>query len=215
MYLVNTPNFVRNLFSDYFWHIDTHEKNVYLTFDDGPIDGLTPWVLDTLAQYHAKATFFCVGENVFRNPDIFYRLHSEGHTVGNHTYNHLNGWHTDTQTYIENVHRCDMLIHSPLFRPPYGKLKPSQSVEIRKSKQIVMWDVLSGDFDPSLSKEDCYRNIATNYRNGSIIVLHDNIKSEEKIKYVLPKFLDLLYSNDFRCENLDCLVPTKMMTATN
>ncbi|MEZ4910508.1 MAG: polysaccharide deacetylase family protein [Saprospiraceae bacterium] len=212
MYLVHTPNFVRTFFSEYLWHIDTQEKCIYLTFDDGPIEELTPWILDTLAQYDAKATFFCVGENVHKNSDIYYRLHSEGHTIGNHTYNHLNGWNTDVQTYMENVQRCDLMVSSPLFRPPYGKLKPSQSAEIRKSMQIVMWDILSGDFDASLSKEDCYSNIVTNYSKGSIIVLHDNIKSEEKVKYVLPKLLDHLYSRGYRCENLDCLVTADRMT---
>lgn len=203
MYLVQTPTLVKNFFKDYIWHIKTDDPLIYLTFDDGPIDGLTPWVLDTLSQYNAKATFFCVGENIVKNQDIFYRLRSEGHTVGNHTYNHLNGWTTDTETYLENVGLCDHYCASPLFRPPYGKLKPSQSTEIRKHKTIVMWDVLSGDFDNNLSNEDCYKNIINHYQKGSIIVLHDNYKSEKKLRYVLPKLLDHLYEKGFTCKNLD------------
>jgi len=206
MYLVKTPPIVKTLFADYIWHINTDLKEVYLTFDDGPIPGLTPWVLDTLAEFNSKATFFCVGENVKNNGSIFNRIIMEGHTVGNHTYNHLNGWHTENEVYIQNIAECDKNMETNLFRPPYGKMKPSQSSLIKSEKTIVMWDILSGDFDQSISKEKCLANVIDNYSPGSVIVFHDNIKAEEKLKFVLPAFLEHLTQNGFVASNMDCLI---------
>ena len=164
MYLVKTPPIVKTIFADFVWHIDTDIKEVYLTFDDGPIPGLTPWVLDVLAEYNSKATFFCVGENVKKNRSIFDRIIQEGHTIGNHTYNHLNGWNTENEVYIQNVAECDNYMETNLFRPPDGKMKPSQSSLIKSEKTVVMWDVLSGDFDLSITKEKCLTNVIENYR---------------------------------------------------
>ncbi len=206
MYLVKTPPIVKTIFADFVWHIDTDIKEVYLTFDDGPIPGLTPWVLDILAEYNSKATFFCVGENVKKHRSIFDRIIQEGHTIGNHTYNHLNGWNTENEVYIQNVAECDNFMETNLFRPPYGKMKPSQSSVIKSEKTVVMWDVLSGDFDLSITKEKCLTNVIENYSQGSVIVFHDNIKAEEKLKYVLPSFLEHLAENGFVASNLDCLI---------
>lgn len=206
MYLVKTPPIVKTIFADFVWHIDTDIKEVYLTFDDGPIPGLTPWVLDILAEYNSKATFFCVGENVKKHRSIFDRIIQEGHTIGNHTYNHLNGWNTENEVYIQNVAECDNFMETNLFRPPYGKMKPSQSSVIKSEKTVVMWDVLSGDFDLSITKEKCLTNVIENYSQGSVIVFHDNIKAEEKLKYVLPAFLEHLAENGFVASNLDCLI---------
>ena len=206
MYLVKTPPIVKTIFADFVWHIDTDIKEVYLTFDDGPIPGLTPWVLDVLAEYNSKATFFCVGENVKKNRSIFDRIVREGHTIGNHTYNHLNGWNTENEVYLQNVAECDRYMETNLFRPPYGKMKPSQSSLIKSEKTVVMWDVLSGDFDLSITKEKCLTNVIENYSQGSVIVFHDNIKAEEKLKYVLPSFLEHLAENGFVASNLDCLI---------
>jgi peptidoglycan/xylan/chitin deacetylase (PgdA/CDA1 family) len=206
MYLVKTPPIVKTIFADFVWHIDTDIKEVYLTFDDGPIPGLTPWVLDVLAEYNSKATFFCVGENVKKNRSIFDRIIQEGHTIGNHTYNHLNGWNTENEVYIQNVAECDNYMETNLFRPPYGKMKPSQSSLIKSEKTVVMWDVLSGDFDLSITKEKCLTNVIENYSQGSVIVFHDNIKAEEKLKYVLPSFLEHLAENGFVSSNLGCLI---------
>lgn len=206
MYLVKTPPIVKTIFADFVWHIDTDIKEVFLTFDDGPIPGLTPWVLDILAEYNSKATFFCVGENVKKHRSIFDRIIQEGHTIGNHTYNHLNGWNTENEVYIQNVAECDNFMETNLFRPPYGKMKPSQSSVIKSEKTVVMWDVLSGDFDLSITKEKCLTNVIENYSQGSVIVFHDNIKAEEKLKYVLPSFLEHLAENGFVASNLDCLI---------
>lgn len=205
MYLVKTPPLIKSIFSDYVWNIDTMENEVFITFDDGPIPGLTPWILDLLADYDYKATFFCVGENVGRYPLIFNRILDEGHLTGNHTQHHLNGWLTDTDAYLRDVSECHRLVHSPLFRPPYGKMKRAQSNVIKTDKTIVMWDVLSGDFDPSITPEKCLANVTDNYARGSVIVFHDNIKSEEKLRYVLPLFLQELAEKDFRSSSLECL----------
>ena len=205
MYLVKTPPIIKSIFSDYVWSVDTLEKEVFITFDDGPIPGLTPWVLDLLAEYNFKATFFCVGENVRRYPMIYKRILNEGHLAGNHTYHHLNGWLADTDTYLYDVQACHIMVQSPLFRPPYGKMKRSQSNVIRTDKTIVMWDVLSGDFDKSISNEKCLSNVVDNYSRGSVIVFHDNVKAEDKLRFVLPKFFDHLVTNNFTASNLKCL----------
>jgi len=190
MYLVKTPKFIQSLFPNFTWRIPTKEKQLFLTFDDGPIPEVTPWVLDQLAQYQAKATFFCVGENVKNNPAIFSQVIDAGHTGGNHTNNHFNGWLTDNLPYFHNIRQCAQLVTSPLFRPPYGKLKPSQAQFLQRHYRIVMWDILSGDFDPKISKEQCLSNVVDKAKTGSIIVLHDSLKAKEKLYYVLPKILE-------------------------
>lgn len=189
MYLVKTPFFIKSLFSDYIWDIDTHHNEVFITFDDGPIPELTPWILDVFKEYDFQATFFCVGDNILKYPEIYNRIIEEGHAVGNHTFNHLNGWHTDHDTYMENVKAFDQLLTTDFFRPPYGKLKRGQATAIKSGKKIVMWDVLSGDFDAGISREQCLKNVLENFQKGSIIVFHDNVKAEEKLRFVLPKFL--------------------------
>jgi peptidoglycan/xylan/chitin deacetylase (PgdA/CDA1 family) len=190
MYLSFTPRFLQNMFSDLVWRIDSHEADIYLTFDDGPIPEVTPWVLDQLDEYHAKATFFCVGQNIDRFPHIFNEVKSRGHAIGNHTYNHLSGWANDNTDYLLNIRKGAMVSGSRLFRPPYGRLRPSQTRFIKHHYKIVMWDVLSGDFDPQLSAEACYQNVIKNTRQGSIIVFHDSLKSEKKLHSVLPRVLE-------------------------
>ncbi len=206
MYLVKTPTFIKNLFSDYIWDVATDEKEVFITFDDGPIPELTPWVLDLLNEYEFKATFFCVGDNVVKYPEIYKRIVEEGHATGNHTFNHLNGWFTDKETYLENIEKCDSVLSTELFRPPYGKLKRAQSVVIKNHKNIVMWDVLSGDFDAKISNDKCLSNVIENYEKGSIIVFHDNLKAGEKLKYVLPLFLQHLSECGYKSVALESLV---------
>lgn len=190
MYLVKTPPIIKTIFSDFVWSLDTDSKEVFITFDDGPIPELTPWVLDELKKYDFKATFFCVGDNVRKYPEIYQRIIAEGHSVGNHTYNHLNGWNNDLDTYLENIKKCDNIVSSDLFRPPYGKMKPNQSAVIKTEKSIIMWDVLSGDFDQTISQEKCLSNVMDNFVFGSIIVFHDNLKAEKNLKYVLPRFFE-------------------------
>jgi len=188
MYIVRTPKFAQYLFSKLIWRL-METKTVYLTFDDGPIPEATPWVLDQLQEYNAKATFFCVGENVRKYPKIYQRILDEGHTVGNHTYNHLNAWKTKKHTYLSNVEEASEVIDSKLFRPPYGKLTPALSKKIAEDYDIIMWDILSGDFDSNISAEKCLSNVKKNAREGSIIVFHDSIKAIDKLKVVLPHVL--------------------------
>ncbi len=190
MYLVKTPHFIQNLFPNFTWKIPTNEKTLYLTFDDGPIPAVTPWVIEKLADYNAHATFFCVGDNIRKHPDVYKMIRESGHSVGNHTYNHLNGWQTDNMEYFHNVRRCAKQTGTVLFRPPYGKIKPKQAQFLQRHYRIVMWDVLSGDFDHKISKEVCAENVIQNAAPGSIIVFHDSLKAEAKLKYVLPKTLE-------------------------
>jgi peptidoglycan/xylan/chitin deacetylase (PgdA/CDA1 family) len=201
---------IKKLFSNYIWNIPNSENKVYLTFDDGPTPEITKWVLSKLKEYNAKATFFCIGDNIRKNPEIFQRVINEGHSIGNHTFNHLNGWKTSTKDYIENTNRCDeetrnlKLETRNLFRPPYGKIKPSQSKILRKlGYKIIMWDIISYDFDATISKEQCLENVLKNVQTGSIIVFHDSKKSFSNLEYVLPRTLDFLNEKGFFCEKIN------------
>ena len=191
MYLIKTPRVIQKLFPAFHWRIErsTAQPTLYLTFDDGPIPQLTPWVLEQLEQYDAKATFFCVGNNVRRYPAVLQQVIDAGHTVGNHTMHHLDGWKTDNVPYFHDVRHCAKQLKTSLFRPPYGRLKPSQVQFLQRHYEIVMWDVLSGDFDPELTADDCYGNVIDNARPGSIVVLHDSLKAEEKVREILPRLL--------------------------
>jgi len=189
MYLTKTPKFIKSLFPTLTWNMESSEKVLYLTFDDGPIPEVTPWVLELLEQYKAKATFFCVGENVKKHRDIFERVAAAGHSVGNHTYHHISGWQTDNIPYFHDIRKCARLVKSELFRPPYGRLKPKQVQFLTRHYNVIMWDVLSGDFDETLSPDDCYDNVIRSAKSGSIVVFHDSIKSEKTLKIVLPRVL--------------------------
>lgn len=202
MYLVKTPRLIQNLLPTFTWRIPTEEKVLYLTFDDGPIPEVTPWVLDTLRQFNAKATFFCVGDNVKKNPSVFQQVLAEGHAVGNHTFNHLNGWDSENISFFHNVRHCAKLVKSSLFRPPYGRLTPKQTQFLTRHYQIVMWDVLSGDFDQTISKEDCLSNVMVSAKRGSIIVFHDSQKAAERMMYTLPRFLEHFAAKGYRFESL-------------
>lgn len=181
------------------WKIKTGEKIVYLTFDDGPHPEATPFVLDELKNYGAKATFFCVGKNLQLHPEIADRIISEGHSLGNHTFNHLNGWITNDDLYIENIEQTRSLIKgSNLFRPPYGKIKKSQIRRIRPRYRIIMWNVLSFDFDKNTSPEQCFQNVITQVNPGSIVVFHDSAKAFNNLKKALPCTLQYLKKNGFR-----------------
>lgn len=200
MYLVKTPKIVQALRPAYLWRVPTEERVLHLTFDDGPIPEVTPWVLDLLDRYQAKATFFCVGDNVQRYPDIFQQMVDAGHSIGNHTFHHLNGWHTDDLPYFRDVHRCAELVRSQLFRPPYGRLMPRQRAFLERRYHIVMWDVLSGDFDASLSPEDCLRNVLQHVEPGSIVVFHDSLKADPRLRFVLPRVLEHYHALGWRFE---------------
>lgn len=182
------------------WRLPTEEKVLYLTFDDGPIPEVTPWVLDQLDQYQAKATFFCVGENVVKHPAIYAEVLRRGHRTGNHTFNHLSGWSTVTKTYMENVRDCAAEVQSDLFRPPYGRLRPKQVKLLQKDYNIVMWDVLSGDFDTSISADQCWANVQEEVQPGSIVVFHDSLKAKDRLYGVLPRVLEYYKKNGYRFE---------------
>jgi len=203
MYLVKTPQFIQKLFPNFTWRIPTNDKVIHLTFDDGPIPEVTPWVLEQLAQHDAKATFFCVGDNVRKHPEVLDMVRQAGHSLGNHTFNHLNGWLSDNMQYFLNVRRCAHALRSNLFRPPYGRLKPRQGDFLLRHYRIVMWDVLSGDFDPEITAEQCLQNVLENARRGSIVVFHDSLKAWEKLQYVLPMVLAHFTSNGYRFERLE------------
>jgi peptidoglycan/xylan/chitin deacetylase (PgdA/CDA1 family) len=212
---IKTNWLVKRIFPKYVWSIPNDEKKVYLTFDDGPTPEITEWVLAELRNYNAKATFFCIGDNIKKYPEIFQKVISENHSIGNHTFNHLKGWKTSTEDYIENTKLCDLEIYKletrnaqletrKLFRPPYGKIKLSQSKQLRKmGYKIIMWDVISFDFDQTISKEKCLENVLQNVENGSIIVFHDSKKAWQNLEYVLPKTLKDLYEKGFTCEKID------------
>jgi peptidoglycan-N-acetylglucosamine deacetylase len=198
MYLVRSSYLIKKLYPAALWRGDAALKKLYLTFDDGPVEGITDFVLDLLKEKNIRATFFCVGENVKKNPGLFTRIIKEGHAVGNHTFNHVNGWNMHTSEYLENVEQCARIIvqqepgrlEKPMFRPPYGKLKRSQYRTLLSQYNIVMWDVLSGDYDADTSAERCLKNVISNTRNGSVIVFHDSIKAQKKMEYALPRFID-------------------------
>ena len=189
MYLTKTPSLIQSLFPDLTWRLPSAGNTLHLTFDDGPIPDITEWVLDTLEQHQAKATFFCVGENVAKHPNIFTRIKSEGHSVGNHTYHHKNGWQTAKNDYLDDIRKCAKLVDSNLFRPPYGRMKPSQINTLKHLYQIVMWDILTGDFDPSLDPDTCFQSIIKKTKPGSILVFHDSLKAAPNLQIVLPKVL--------------------------
>lgn len=195
-YLAKTPRIIMRILSNYTWCFSSSKKEIYLTFDDGPTPEVTEFVLNQLDKYQAKGTFFCIGKNIKNHPEIFKRIITDGHSIGNHTQNHFNGWKKSTEDYLENVLKCEKIISkhttkSNLFRPPYGKIKSNQAKKlINNSYKIIMWDVLSGDFDKSLSKEKCLQNVLKNSKKGSIIVFHDSIKASEKLYYILPKILE-------------------------
>jgi peptidoglycan-N-acetylglucosamine deacetylase len=184
------------------------ENKIYLTFDDGPTPEITEWVLLELKKHQAKATFFCIGKNIKNHNDIFMKTIAEGHSIGNHTYNHLNGWKTATEDYLDNIDSCKSEIKNlnseicnlqpSLFRPPYGKIKKAQSKKLRKlGSKIIMWDVLSADFDQSISPEKCLENVLQNVQSGSIIVFHDSVKAFKNLEYTLPRSLEILKQRGF------------------
>lgn len=190
MYSVRPPKILKRLLKDVIWDIPGQSKAIYLTFDDGPNPVITPWVLSLLKQYNAKATFFCVGGNVEKYREVYDLTIADNHVIGNHTYSHKNGWRTRRENYLEDVRKCSSVFPSTLFRPPYGKLRKTHYKSIREDYKIVMWDVLSGDFDKKLPNEKCLSNVLDNTTPGSVIVFHDSEKALKKLYYTLPKVLD-------------------------
>ncbi len=200
-YLVKTPWLLRKLYPDRLWKVQTKEKVLYLTFDDGPHPEATPFVLDTLSAYQAKATFFCIGKNVRDNFDTYRRVVEGGHRVGNHTFDHLNGWKVSDKNYIENIRKASLQIDSRLFRPPYGKVTRFQVQLIQNEGlglKVVMWDVLSGDFDKGITGEKCAQNVIRHAVPGSVIVFHDSLKALPRLQYALPRVLAYFSEQGYR-----------------
>lgn len=203
MYFIKNPSLLKKIYPSLVWDIKTSDKVLYLTFDDGPIPEVTPFVLNTLEKFKAKATFFCIGDNVRKHPDIYNMVQEAGHQIGNHTFNHLNGWKTSTGLYMQNVQKCDELTGTRLFRPPYGRISPSQINTFKTeypNGKIIMWDVLSGDFDTKIDAEKCYQNVIKSAVPGSIIVFHDSIKAYARLCGALPKALEYWKKQGYRFE---------------
>jgi len=210
LHWVKTHWTINKLFSNYVWDIPNTENKVYITFDDGPTPELTQWTLNQLKNYNAKATFFCIGDNILKYPEVFKEVVKDGHSIGNHTFNHLNGWKTNTQDYIENAKLFEKEYYKrsnencQLFRPPFGKIKPSQSKILRRmGYKIIMWDVLSVDFDITITPEQCLENVLQNVKSGSIIVFHDSVKAFANLEYALPRTLEFLQQKGFVCAKLN------------
>ena len=205
MYLVKSPGLLKRLYPGLVWNAAPGSRCIYLTFDDGPIPIVTPYVLNILKRYNAKATFFCIGDNVNKYPDLFNDVKNGGHAIGNHTHNHLRGWDTDDQTYLDNFLKCDELTQADLFRPPYGRIKRGQIRLLKQTRpdlKIIMWDVLSGDFDMSLKPGDCLKNVIKNTTGGSIVVFHDSLKAFNRLKHVLPLALEYWTKQGYTFESL-------------
>lgn len=198
MLLVNAPPAIlQKVYPQLIWKIPTDKKEIYLTFDDGPIPDVTPWVLDELKKFKAKATFFCIGDNVWRNPKEFGKVLISGNSIGNHTFRHLDGWKSKTANYIQDVRQCAEFVPSKLFRPPYGRIKPSQIKCLKKDFKIIMWNVLSYDYKKNVNKDKCLKNILRTAKAGSIIVFHDSLKASDKLTYLLPRVLDHFSNKEF------------------
>jgi peptidoglycan/xylan/chitin deacetylase (PgdA/CDA1 family) len=200
--LIHPPKVVKNLFGSVTWKIDTEERVIYLTFDDGPIPKITEKILIALDLFDAKATFFCVGDNVRKHPGIYNDIIAQGHATGNHTFSHLNGAKTTTEDYLSDIQKASDYIDSQLFRPPYGRMKTTQLSEIMKAYNIVLWDVLSYDFNSKLTNEKCFNNVKHFTRPGSVVVFHDNIKSADNMFYALVQTLQVYTESGYRFESL-------------
>lgn len=206
-YIVKTPQWATKLFASYIWKMPPNaSKAIYLTFDDGPHPEITTFVLEELRKYNAKATFFCIGKNVVEHPLVYKNILNEGHAVGNHTHNHLNGWKTPDSEYLENVLEAKKCINSSLFRPPYGRIKKSQREALMQNDagfQIVMWSVLSGDFDVNITPEACCNNVLKNTKSGSIVVFHDSEKAYSRLQYALPIVLKYFTEKGYLFEKIE------------
>lgn len=191
------PYLLKKLLPQLVWEMNTDKQEIFLTFDDGPNHEITPKVLDILDDFGVKATFFCVGHNVDKYPDAYREILKRGHLTGNHTYNHLNGWKTSSQEYYDNVEKCSKVIDSIIFRPPYGKIGYTQIPYLKMKYRIIMWSVLSLDFNPKVTQEQCLRNAVEYTKKGSIVVFHDSVKASNNMFYALPRFLEYFFKKGF------------------
>lgn len=190
MYLTTSPRLLRWLMPrGLIWEFPEKEKVLYLTFDDGPVPGVTDIALEILDKFNVKATFFCVGDNVRKYPDVYRSIATAGHSVGNHTFHHLNGWRATTEQYVDDVKHCNEYVNSKLFRPPYGRITREQAKALSQEYDIIMWSLLSGDFDPKITPERCLQQVTQYSKPGSIVVMHDGEKAEKTMLQILPRVL--------------------------
>ncbi len=206
--MFKTPFILPLVYPELVWKKNTQDKVIYLTFDDGPIPEVTEFVRKTLAKFDAKATFFCIGENVAKYPELLSNLIADEHSIGNHTYNHLNGWKTPTLEYCDNVEKCAAILRdngviTKLFRPPYGRIQKSQIRVLIPDYELIMWDVLSKDYNPNIDKETSWQQCKKHTSAGSIVVFHDSIKALATMQYVLPRFLEYFSSLGYRFDKLN------------
>jgi peptidoglycan-N-acetylglucosamine deacetylase len=204
-YFLKTPWILKQLYPECIWEIKTAEQVIYMTFDDGPHPRATPFVLQELKKYDAKATFFCIGKNVEEYFEIYQQIISEGHKPGNHTFNHLNGWKVPDKKYLENIEHAAGVIDTDLFRPPYGKITKFQLKALAGEKfnfRTIMWNVLSGDFDEKITGENCFVNVINNAGRGSIIVFHDSLKAFPRLQYALPRILEYFTARGFHFKSI-------------
>lgn len=208
MVIHHVPSYITRMFPMFLWHKTRSDKKIYLTFDDGPVEGVTDYVLDRLQERKLKASFFMVGDNISKNKSLAQRVVNEGHRVGNHSFSHLNGFQTATKAYIDDIDSCQRVIvdvlglNTKLFRPPYGRITKKQFLEIKEFYRVIMWDVLSGDFDPNHSSEKCLTKTKKYCQNGSIIVFHDQLKTKNMMKQVLNPFLDFVAESGYETDLL-------------
>lgn len=206
--MFKTPFILPLFYPELVWKKNTQDKVIYLTFDDGPIPEVTEFVSKNLAKFDAKATFFCIGENVVRYPELLSKLIDDEHSIGNHTHNHLNGWKTPPQEYCDNVAKCDAILQehgvmTKLFRPPYGQIKKSQIRTLITDYELIMWDVLSKDYNHKISQETAWQQCQKHTSPGSIVVFHDSLKAAATMQYVLPRFLEHFSSLGYRFDKLN------------
>ena len=199
---VKIPRILKTVFPEITWDFQDTEPSLYLTFDDGPTPAITTEVLSILARFNAKATFFCIGRNVERNPDVYQQLLTNGHTTGNHTYSHLKGWYTPNHEYYDDINLAAQFIQSGLYRPAYGMITPMQLRQLRQQYRIVMWDIMSYDFDYGTSPEKCLKNVIRYTSSGSIVVFHDSVKASKKLLYALPRVLEYYADRGFTFKSI-------------
>lgn len=196
------PKFIRRIFPALCWNMED-KSSIFITFDDGPQPQITPWVLDTLSKYNAKATFFCIGKNAEQYPEILERIRAEGHAVGNHTYSHCMGWGTKSGAYLQDVDMANTYLHTNLFRPPYGRISREQALQLSVRYKIVMWDILSRDYSSIVSHRRCVREVLPHLRGGSIIAFHDSLKASRNMRYTLPRLLAQATEQGFTCRAIE------------
>lgn len=196
------PKFIKRLFPSLRWNMDDRQA-IYITFDDGPQKEITPWVLDMLSKYNAKATFFCIGKNAEQHPELIERIRAEGHALGNHTYSHCKGWGTKSGPYLQDIDLANSYLQSNLFRPPYGRISREQARQISTRYHIIMWDILSRDYSKIVSHRRCVREVLPYLRGGAIIAFHDSLKASRNMRYTLPRLLAAAAEQGFQCKAIE------------